>query len=130
MYSREICIYTYCTCFEIYRQCIDRVYEISINLGNKRTFLSRSSDTSVFYKVLPSFTPQQARLFIMQVPHIFELNEHTLINNATVQNPLKTRSCFIRLLRDKEVEERIRKKYKKNDTEVNERINMFYTYFN
>lgn len=58
--------------------------------------------------------------YSLQAPRMFEQRECNLISDATVQNPLKTKSCFIRLLRDKEVEERIRKKYKKNDTEVNE----------
>lgn len=39
------------------------------------------------------------------------------------QNPTKNvRSCFIRLLRDKELDEHIRKRSKKNDTEVNKSI--------
>lgn len=34
------------------------------------------------------------------------------------QNPLKVRPCFIRLLRNKELDTHIRKKYKKSETEV------------
>lgn len=41
------------------------------------------------------------------------------LNNAHNQKPLKVRPCFIRLLRDKDVDQRTRKKYKKNEAEVN-----------
>lgn len=39
-------------------------------------------------------------------------------DNSAIQNPSKVRSCFIRLLRDREIDERTRKKYKKNEKDV------------
>lgn len=41
------------------------------------------------------------------------------LNNVNNHKPLKVRPCFIRLLRDKDVDQRTRKKYKKNEAEVN-----------
>lgn len=39
--------------------------------------------------------------------------------NVFVQKALKVRPCFIRLMRDKEVDQRLSKKCKKSETEVN-----------
>jgi len=47
--------------------------------------------------------------------------QNILMNSNAMQNPLKVRPCFIRLLRDKELDKHI-KRYKKTETEVNRQI--------
>lgn len=58
---------------------------------------------------------------------MFVQNKQNALNTA--QNPLKVRPCFIRLLRDKELDKHIRKRYKKNETEVNKKILFIRVFF-
>lgn len=64
-------------------------------------------------------------IFLLNVnlSRMFAQSNQDVPNIDAAQNPTKSvRSCFIRLLRDKDLDEHIRKRSKKNDTEVNQHI--------
>lgn len=50
---------------------------------------------------------------------MFEQGDCSNENNVFIQKALKVRPCFIRLMRDKEVDQRLSKKCKTNEAEVN-----------
>lgn len=58
---------------------------------------------------------------------MFVQNKQNALNTA--QNPLKVRPCFIRLLRDKELDKHIRKRYKKNESEVIKILSFIHVFF-
>ena len=58
-------------------------------------------------------------IYIILLFRMFEQGNINDENNVSIQKALKVRPCFIRLMRDKEVDQRLSKKCKKNETEVN-----------
>lgn len=46
-------------------------------------------------------------------------NSYNQGTNISLQKTLKVRPCFIRLMRDREVDQRLSKKSRRNETEVN-----------
>lgn len=68
----------------------------------------------------------------VEIPRMFAQSKQDTLNSNTIQNPLKVRPCFVRVLRDKDLDDHI-KRYKKNDTEVNRNFirvssNAFFVY--
>lgn len=72
-------------------------------------------DLQVFLHICILYT----HIYIYTLLKMFEQGNINNRNNVSVQKALKVRPCFIRLMRDKEVDQRLSKKCKKNETEVN-----------
>lgn len=64
--------------------------------------------------------------YVFKILRMFVKSRQNALNTA--HNPLKVRPCFIRLLRDKELDKHIRKRYKKNETEVNKKISFIHVF--
>lgn len=58
---------------------------------------------------------------------MFAQSKQDMFDGNVIQNPLKVRPCFVRVLRDKDLDDHI-KRYKKNDTEVN-RYKLYSRFF-
>lgn len=55
---------------------------------------------------------------VAEISRMFAQSKQDMFDGNMIQNPLKVRPCFVRVLRDKDLDDHI-KRYKKNDTEVN-----------
>lgn len=99
----------------------------SFNLTRVINFYRGSSDIDKFYCNSELFFFCEEifyHIYVFKISRMFVQSKQNALNAA--QNPLKVRPCFIRLLRDKELDKHIRKRYKKNETEVNKN-NIIYT---
>lgn len=62
-----------------------------------------------------------------EISRMFAQSKQDMFDGNVIQNPLKVRPCFVRVLRDKDLDDHI-KRYKKNDTEVN-RYKLYSRFF-
>lgn len=97
----------------------------SFNLTRTINFYRGSADIDKFYcnSELSFYEKIFYHTYVFKISRMFVQSKQNALNTA--QNPLKVRPCFIRLLRDKELDKHIRKRYKKNETEVNKKYHLY-----